>query len=417
MSRMKQSLAPIEQCDEIDRAPRRPSSLHGFYMLADDGGLARLDVHGRPALEPDMNAALQEQIAALLRSYRHSPPDQYNLALVAGSNTQSDSNAATLIFSDWALNELFDAGRLPGMPLTLYEQRNKFKSVLQGMEILLNKKRTPAARFPYYCPVLVEPRTELDVLCERYNVELLEDAPLFEILDLSAPQCTTGSANDALMGMVRQMRSAQLHVPADAPSQSDAQDGVETRAQSVSLPAAMVALGARSMCSAPLAPAPETCFNSGDPVNGWLLEWFTPFNELTDTQRDIIAGYETIRKASAGTTLIERGSSCDSCIYLVEGTLALTGMDGSAMRVSGGTRRSRLPISLLSPHAFDVTAVTDVSVIQFNRQLIEKINEITRTYNSVERGAEPAHSTADISNGAQTVYLRHDTWQSPEDGP
>lgn len=416
MSLMKQSLAPLQQCDEADRAALQPSSLHGLYMLTGDGGLARLDINGRPAMEPDMSVALQDHVAVLLRSYRQSAPGNHNLGLIAGSNTQPGCNDATLIFSDWVLDELFDTGRLPGMPLTLCEQRNKFKSVFQGMEILLHKERSSTASLPHFCPVLVDPRMELDALCERYNVERLEDAPLFEILDLSATDSTTGRARGELMRMVRQMRSAQMPARGDTPAVSDSHDGAKARAPSVSLPAAILALGARSMCSAPLAPVPETCFNSGDPVNGWLLEWFTPFNELTDTQRDIIAGYETIIKAPAGTTLIERGSSDDTCIYLVEGTLALTGMDGSAMRVSGGTRRSRLPISLLSPHAFDVTAVTDVSLIQFNRQLIEKINEITRTYNSVEPGSGPAHSTADISNGAQTAYLRHDTMKWPEDG-
>lgn len=113
--------------------------------------------------------------------------------------------------------------------------------------------------------------------------------------------------------------------------------------------------------------------------------------------------------------MIERGTRDEICIYLVEGTLALTAMDGATMQVSGGTRRSRLPISVLSPNAFDVVAATDVSVIVFNSRLIDKINEITRTYTSVESGSGPKPATADISNGAQAVYLRHASVKSAAD--
>jgi hypothetical protein len=151
----------------------------------------------------------------------------------------------------------------------------------------------------------------------------------------------------------------------------------------------------------------DTCFDDGDLVTGWLLEWFSPFNELTDTQRDIIAGYETIRKIRAGTCLFEDGVDDDSCIYLVEGTLALTAADGETIRVRGGTRRSRLPISALTPHAHTVTAISDASIVVFNHRLIQKITEITRTYTGIDRPRLSESSTQAISNRMQAIYLSH----------
>lgn len=154
-----------------------------------------------------------------------------------------------------------------------------------------------------------------------------------------------------------------------------------------------------------LEPPHDSCFNEGDAVTGWLLEWFSPFNELTDNQREIIAGYETIRKAAGGTRLIEQGSRDDICIYLVEGSLVLTGPDGGTMVVKAGTRRSRLPISVLTPHVYGVTAATDVSVIAFSQTLIRRIIEISTTYTSTDPGRDADASTAAISNGAQALYL------------
>lgn len=149
----------------------------------------------------------------------------------------------------------------------------------------------------------------------------------------------------------------------------------------------------------------DSCFNEGDAVTGWLLESFSPFNELTDTQRDIIAGYETIRKVTGGTRLIEQGSRNDICIYLVEGALALKGPEGDTMVIKAGTRRSRLPISLLTPHVYGVTAMTDVSIIVFSQQLVRRVIEITTTYTSVAPEREPEATTTAISNSIQALYL------------
>jgi len=416
MSSMKPTLAPVAEHEKPDSAPRSRSSLQGFYLLCPQAGLSRLDSEARPSPDAGLDGALRNHASALLEDYRRGSLERVNLGIIAGPSVRRHCDNATMIFSDWLLNELFDTGRVPGMPLTLYERRSKFKSVFQGMEILLNKARASDAPCPNYCPVLVEPQSNLVELCERYGVELMEDVPLFEVLDLSAPGGTPVAVTDGLMRMVACMRSAQMSPPEGVPENFPEADDTASACAGVSLPAAILDMGERSPCSLPLASAPATCFRDGDPVSGWLLEWFTPFNELTDTQRNIIAGYETIRKAAAGTTLIERGSTDASCIYLIEGTLALAGADGAAMRVSGGTRRSRLPISLLSPHVFDVTAVTDVSVVMFHTKLIEKINEITRTYTSIESRGWPGDSTADISNGAQAVYLRHERVNFGEDG-
>lgn len=159
---------------------------------------------------------------------------------------------------------------------------------------------------------------------------------------------------------------------------------METGARHAGMPAAEQAMA-------------NTCFNEGDAVTAWMLEWFTPFNELTETQREVIACCEMIRKAEAGTRLIEHGTGDDACVYLVEGVLELATEEGETISVNGGTRRSHLPISVLTPHVYDVTAITDVSIIMCSQRLVHGINEIISTYTGVNRVRAPA-----ITGGAHS---------------
>lgn len=123
-------------------------------------------------------------------------------------------------------------------------------------------------------------------------------------------------------------------------------------------------------------------FNDGDPVPYWLLAGFSPFNELNDLQRQFLARGHTVTKKRAGTRLLERGSRDDTTVYLVDGTLDLEAFDGRRMRIVGGTRRAHLPVSQLRPHAYTVTAATDVSIIVVSQDMVREITRIITTYNA-----------------------------------
>lgn len=397
MISVKQQMAPAAELDEWLPGDRKRSCLAGLYLLTGQGDLARFDSGGEIIMEPELTAALSFRLQAVLSQYRSGAVENLGLGLVADTDVEQDCATGTMIFGEGALDELFGAGHGPGLSLTVRERRHKTKTVSQGMELLLNKQtHRQQTRF---CPVLFVPEVDNNTLCERYGVDLVDSQGFLEVLDLSAPFASSTRYPDELLDMIRQMRRSQTE--AASRSRADAREvfGADAPASPITamheLPPPTGGTGG------------ETCYQDGDPVTGWLLEWFSPFNELTDTQRDIIAGYETIRKVKAGTTLVERGSTDDVCIYLVEGALVLEGSDGGAMQVAGGTRRSRLPMSVLTPHIYTITASTDVSIITFSQKLIRRITDITRTYSSVERTSELEWSTTAISNGAQASYLNH----------
>ncbi len=80
--------------------------------------------------------------------------------------------------------------------------------------------------------------------------------------------------------------------------------------------------------------------------------------------------------------MIQRGTTDDTTLYLIEGTLELEAFDGRKMSITGGTRRASLPVSQLRPHAYTVRAATGVTVMYVSQDMIREINRITTTYRS-----------------------------------
>lgn len=398
MNRLKTTMVPSQIGDNPSEYEETPSCLSGLFVLTGEGALARLSNEATAITDPELSGSLSAGANEILDSYRNGAVDGLCLGLIMDPG---QGDPGTLVFRDDVMNTLFDAGRRTGTPPTHYESGNKYKTVSQGMKVLLDKKKTSEPYFPYFCPALLVPEVDGDTLAARYGVDPVAAGTVYEVIDLSVPFLSTHRPPEELFRMRRDMR--RLYVGNMFESGPDA--GVEGRTVSPDLGLVEIA-----------ATGDEVVYRNGDPVTGWLLEWFSPFNELTETQREIIAGYETIRKADAGTRLINCGAMDDICVYLVEGTLELETEEGETIRVTGGTRRSRLPISVLTPHVYEVTAVTDVSFVVFSQTLVRKINEITRTYTGVHRASSSEASTAAISNGMQSVYLKYvDVSRSPEE--
>lgn len=379
MNMLKQGMAPVVDMHARAGEQRRRPCLSGLYLLTATGGLARFDDRGELLIEGELNESLALRLQAVLQQYRSGAAESLSLALVDDSEIGSPWNSGTLIFSARARRELFQNDRADETGISRGGLDSGIVPLRWGMNLLLGGAGSPSARF---CPVLFPAEAESEFLHERYGIDCAVDRPLFEVLDLAAPFASNGSMPDDLLAIVHRMRATIQHASPAGPAGEQVDRWQE--------------------------PPVDSGFNDGDAVTGWLLESFTPFNVLTDTQREIIAGYETIRKAPSGTVLIERGSRDDLCVYLVEGALALAGPDGATMLVKAGTPRARLPISVLSPHVYDVTAVSDVSIIVFSQKLVRRIIDITTTYTSVGSRQGTDASTSVISNGVQGLYLSRD---------
>lgn len=120
-------------------------------------------------------------------------------------------------------------------------------------------------------------------------------------------------------------------------------------------------------------------FEDGDAVPWQVLSRFSPFDQLSESLRGDIADRISVSCKPAGTSLIERGSREDLCIYLIHGTLQLEAADGKRVTVKGGTSKARSPLCQLRPHAYNVESITDVAVLMLSQTLVSDIvQSITR---------------------------------------
>lgn len=367
---LKQQMAPARLVEDRTGSHQGQSCLAGLYLLTERGALARIDADGEPVVDQALTRRLAFRLQAVLDQYRSGALDALSLGLIMDTELAEQRSTGAMIFSDRVLDAR------PG-------EVGRMVTACQGINLLLNGSGGGGPSAPEFCPVLFVPEVDDEILRERYGVDSALSLHQLEVLDLFALSANNSHKSPELLSLVETMRRGRGAAPVSA------RDNTETAPDPI----------ARYCAELMANPPHDSCFDEGDAVTGWLLDWFSPFNELTDTQREIIAGYETLRKARSGSRLIERRSRDDLCIYLVEGSLLLEGADGGSMTVKAGTRRSRLPISVLTPHAYEVTALTEVSYIAFSQKLVRRVIEIATTYTSVDPG------TAAISNGVQSIYL------------
>lgn len=355
--------------------PKQLPGIEGFYILTPAGELARYRSDGELALEQGLSESIADKIRLLLKQYR-SGDESVAMALVVPRVPEQSWRSASMVFSDRGLREFYRTSTDHDAPLTTFQKRNRFKSVFQGMEVVLDAKEATQPPYPRACPVLFVPEMDASALGQRYNLDSVEPSAALEVLDLMALLTPEDRRHSVLTKMVMEMQRTRI-----APEMRSG-------------PELVLAATAGASGKGPAEPDPakkespwedvpekrDTCFNAGDPVTYWLLAWFAPFNELNDLQRQFIARGHTITKKPAGTLLIERGSLEDLSIYLVEGTIELEAFDGKTMDIVGGTKQAHLPISQLRPHAYTVRAATDVTVILVSQRMVREVTRITTTY-------------------------------------
>lgn len=108
------------------------------------------------------------------------------------------------------------------------------------------------------------------------------------------------------------------------------------------------------------------------------LSQLTAFKYLDTDQLQEIAQDVVVSKANEGTRLLEQGSTDTSTIYLLEGRLQLTAADGSVMYVNHTDPSANDPVARLRPAHYDVTAVTPVSFLRVDTELLNKVDKVLR---------------------------------------
>lgn len=379
--------------------------IEGFYVVTGKGVLGRYGSDGTFVEEPSLTASLGDATAALVRRYQNGDAAAAAIGLVIRNTRDKPWRCASLVFSDAALKEVYRTSDEPGAVLTAFQKRNKVKSVYRGMELILDTRKASQPEHPRYCPVLATPGHGSEVLSRRYGVDELDTVNSLEVLDLMSILNPDEQRHPALSRMVTEMSRSKIApelrigpelmlVDSTSSTQSDHRSGAD-----------------RPRHRNPWEGEPEervSSFDDGDPVTYWMLAWFSPFNELNDLQRQFVARGHTVTRKPAGATLVDRGSTDDVTLYLIEGTLELEAFDGRKVSIVGGTRRAHLPVSQLRPHAYTVKAATDVSVIYVSQDMVREINRIATTYKS-GTGIEVSEEEAVPGSGSGGIPYEPDS--------
>lgn len=355
--------------------PAQLPGIEGFYVLGAERNLGRFGADGRFHPEPELTRELEKAIRSLAQRYHAGDIDGLAVGLVTAGGKDRPWRCASLVLAESVLREVFKTGDEDERPLTDFQQRNRTRSLFQGMEMILSARDPVRPEYPRYCPVLYAPDVSAEVLRRRYGVDQVEAGEVLEVLDL-------------LASLPPEQRHARVF-------SRMALEVLRTRIapEMRSSPELMVAAGANPGIEV-LRPAGDQPpwldededrnveFREGDAVPYWLLGRFSPFNQLNDLQRQFIARGLTISRRPAGTVFVERGSQDDVSVCLVQGTVTLEAFDGRTMRVIGGTKRAQIPISQLRPHAFTVRADTDVTVLLVSQSMVRKVTRIVTTYSN-----------------------------------
>ncbi|MDX5298460.1 MAG: HDOD domain-containing protein [Gammaproteobacteria bacterium] len=103
------------------------------------------------------------------------------------------------------------------------------------------------------------------------------------------------------------------------------------------------------------------------------LRQMTPLNRLSDNQLIVLAGRVDVRRAKAGTRIIERGSADGRDYFLLAGTLRLRADDGRQRDIVAGSESALAAIAHLQPRIYDVSAATDCAYLTLERDMLTRL--------------------------------------------
>ncbi len=371
----------------------------GLYVLSSEGSLgvylSPYTDNKRFSLDAELSAVLSEHIAGFLKSYLANPDGfSARVAIVYNSVEKKPWGHATFFMEESVVRDVYPvAGVLAGTAssaLTVFQKRNREKSIYRGMETLLGHK--PNSNLAIYCPVLFDRNTTLDCYLSTLGREEQEGdrkTPVLEVLNLVANIPVMARNSPAILDLREKLHavlikshmrkesglalvdyaapaSPEIPPPASTPNLRDN----PTRAFTASAP---VAVGPSSV-----TPMKDfTGLHVSDRhehierflwqpprlIDSMALQAFAPFRALNEQQLVRVANQCPVYQAPAGTRLLERGMDDKWNLFLLNGALLLEAQDGAMLTLESGTERAANPVSSLKPRKYQVAAKTVVTFL------------------------------------------------------
>lgn len=375
------------------------SGLTGFYVLTSDGQLGAYDQDGEFVVDAKLTKAFADYNRRFLVTYLQSPEKgNFRLAIIHRTQEKRPWGSETLLLEKNIVRRLYPMTGTTELDLTVFQKKNREKSIYRGMEIFLEYKDASTPDLPVYCPVLYDRGMTLDCYAgnlDRPVTPADRETPVVEILNLLAG-IPVGKRYTPEIGILKEKiyqgivkkgmrKSAEFTliedirrnaVAATDKAVDDPYADVDKRAQrQVTLDSKAGEPGAPHNASDNALPRNigSALMGRPEPAEPGTLKIFTRFREMDHARLEALAGKCMIYRVPPGTPLLERGTNDSWNLYLIEGTVEMVAADGMPKTIEGGTPTASNPISCLKPRMYTVSALTRVAFLWIDDKLIDEV--------------------------------------------
>lgn len=374
------------------------SGLTGFYVLTSDGQLGAYDPDGKFVVDAKLTKAFADYNRRFLMTYLQNPEKgNFRLAIIHRTQEKRPWGSETLLLEKSIVRRLYPMTGTTELDLTVFQKKNREKSIYRGMEIFLEYKDASTPDLPVYCPVLYDRDRTLDCYAanlDRPVTSADRETPVVEILNMLAgiPVGKRYTPEVAILkekiyqGIVKKgMRKAAEFTliedirrnAAAAKDESDADPyaDIDKRAErQVTLDSkADGQAGIHANDSDLIKSIGSSLVGRPEPAEPETLKIFTRFRDLDREKLAALAGQCLVYKVPPGTQLLERGTNDTWNLYLIDGTVQLAAADGGSKNIEGGTATASNPISCLKPRMYTVSAVTRVAFLWIDDRMVDDI--------------------------------------------
>jgi hypothetical protein len=374
--------------------------LAGFYVLTHDGQLGVYDRDGKFIVDVRLTQVFGSYNAQYLKSYLPNPDQEnFRLAIVYHAQEKKPWNSETFFLEEPILRRLYPLSGPVKTELTMFQKRNREKSIFRGMETLLEYKDVATPGAPVFCPVLYDRDTYMEEylgVLDRKEIDGDRQTPVVEILNLLAMIPVGRRQTEEIMGLKQKLyeaavnktarKSADLSLiesirshSAAGPVANDVYTDADKRAdRSVTLDTATTRTNMGSSSSRLNEPylakniekSLEGKPRPADPDN---LKVFSKFRDLDMDKLAAIASRSLVYCVPAGIHLLERGTNDSWNLYLLDGRVEMTAADGATKCIDGGTDKAKNPVASLKPRMYSVDTVTRVVFLWVDDRVVEEV--------------------------------------------
>lgn len=373
--------------------------LIGFYVLTSDGQLGAYDQDGEFVVDAKLTKAFADYNRRFLMAYLQNPEKgNFRVAIIHRTQEKRPWGSETLLLEKNIVRRLYPMTGTTELDLTVFQKKNREKSIYRGMEIFLEYKDTSTPDVPVYCPVLYDRGRTLDDYAANLDRPVTpadRETPVVEILNLLAG-IPMGKRYTPEIGILKEKiyqgivkkgmrKSAEFTLIEDirrnavAATERNVDDpyaDVDKRAErQVTLDSKAGDADASHNLNdnAFLRSIGSALMSRPEPAEPGTLKIFARFRELDHARLEKLAGKCMIYKVPPGTRLLERGTNDSWNLYLIDGTVELVAADGMPKTIEGGTPTASNPISCLKPRMYTVSAVTRVAFLWIDDKLIDEV--------------------------------------------